>query len=49
MPTAGILGSKPGAVTLSGKLEGGAQRALAIELGENVGGVKRVNASNLKI
>jgi hyperosmotically inducible protein len=36
-----------GAVTLSGKVASGAERALAIELAENVRGVKSVNASAL--
>ena len=43
------VSTERGVVTLSGKLDGGAQRALAIELAENVRGVKRVNARDLKI
>lgn len=36
-----------GEVTLSGKVESGAQHALAVELAENIRGVKRVDASQL--
>lgn len=36
-----------GAVTLSGKVSSGAERALAIELAQNVRGVKNVNAKDL--
>ena len=43
------VSTEGGVVSLSGKLDSGAQRALAIELAENVRGVKRVNATNLKI
>ncbi len=43
------VSTQGGVVSLSGKLDSGAQRALAIELAENVRGVKRVNATNLKI
>lgn len=39
--------TKSGAVTLTGKLGSGAERALAIELAENVRGVKSVNAKGL--
>lgn len=43
------VSTEAGVVSLSGKLDSGAQRALAIELAENVRGVKHVNATNLKI
>jgi osmotically-inducible protein OsmY len=36
-----------GEVTLSGKVDSGAQQALAVELAENIRGVKRVDASQL--
>jgi osmotically-inducible protein OsmY len=36
-----------GVVTLTGKLESGAERALAIELAQNVKGVKSVHAMDL--
>jgi osmotically-inducible protein OsmY len=38
-----------GIVTLSGKVDSGAERALAIELAENIRGVKRVDAMGLTI
>lgn len=38
-----------GVVTLSGKLSSGAERALAIELAQNVRGVKRVDSTTLVI
>jgi osmotically-inducible protein OsmY len=38
-----------GIVTLSGKVDSGAERALAIELAENIRGVKSVNATALTI
>ena len=36
-----------GVVTLKGKLDSGAERALAIELAQNVKGVKSVNAKDV--
>jgi osmotically-inducible protein OsmY len=41
------VSTSSGVVTLSGKLESGAERALAIELAQNVRGVKSVQAKNL--
>ena len=41
------VSTKGGVVTLSGKLGSGAERALAIELADNVRGVKSVNAETL--
>lgn len=41
------VSTKGGVVTLSGKLGSGAERALAIELADNVRGVKSVNAEAL--
>ncbi len=41
------VNTKAGVVTLSGKVASGAERALAIELAENVRGVKSVNAKGL--
>jgi hyperosmotically inducible protein len=38
-----------GVVTLSGKVDSGAERALAIELAKNVRGVKRVRSADLRI
>lgn len=43
------VSTKDGVVTLSGKLDTGAERALAIELTQNVRGVKRVSAKSLSI
>lgn len=43
------VNTKAGVVTLTGKLASGAERALAIELAENVRGVKSVNAKGLAI
>ncbi len=43
------VSTEGGVVKLIGKLDSGAERALAIELAENVRGVKRVDAKNLKI
>jgi osmotically-inducible protein OsmY len=40
--------TKNGIVSLSGKIENGAERELAIELAENVRGVKSIDANNLK-
>lgn len=39
--------TKNGVVTLTGKVQSGAERALAIELAQNVQGVKRVDAKKL--
>mgnify|MGYP002143824622 CR=1 FL=1 len=39
--------TKGGVVTLGGKLGSGAERALAVELADNVRGVKAVNAKGL--
>jgi hyperosmotically inducible protein len=41
------VSTNAGVVTLSGKLDSGAERALAIELAENVRGVKSVQAKSL--
>lgn len=41
------VNTKAGVVTLTGKLDNGAERALAVELAENVRGVKSVNAKGL--
>jgi len=38
-----------GIVTLSGKVDSGAERALAIELTQNVRGVKSVNSKSLTV
>jgi len=43
------VSTEGGVVKLIGKLDSGAQRALAIELAENIRGVKRVDATNLKL
>jgi len=43
------VSTNAGVVTLTGKMENGAQRALAIELARNVKGVKSVNSSALII
>ena len=40
--------TKGGNVTLSGKVGSGVERALAVELAQNVRGVKSVNATALK-
>lgn len=42
-----VVNTKDGVVTLDGRLDSGAERALAIELAENVRGVKSVNAKGL--
>ncbi len=39
--------SKISVVTLTGKMDSGAERALAIELAQNVRGVKSVNSNSL--
>jgi osmotically-inducible protein OsmY len=41
--------TKNGVVTLSGKVETGAERSLAIELAKNVRGVKSVHSVGLKV
>lgn len=41
------VGTEKGVVTLSGQLESGAERALAIELAQKTAGVKSVNADSL--
>jgi osmotically-inducible protein OsmY len=41
------VSTKDGNVTLTGKVGGGAERALAIELAQNIRGVKSVNATDL--
>ena len=41
--------TKKGVVTLSGKLDSGAERALAIELAKNVRGVASVESTGLTI
>lgn len=41
------VSTEAGVVTLSGKLHSGAERALAIELAQNISGVKRVEADSL--
>ena len=41
------VSTKAGVVTLSGKLGSGAERALAVELADNVRGVKAVSAKGL--
>ncbi|MFZ3025013.1 BON domain-containing protein [Pseudomonas sp.] len=41
------VSTKAGVVTLGGKLSSGAERALAVELADNVRGVKAVNAKGL--
>lgn len=43
------VSTKDGVVTLSGKVDSGAERALAIEFANNVRGVKSVNAKGLTI
>lgn len=43
------VNTKAGVVTLTGKVASGAERALAIELSDNVRGVKSVNAKGLAI
>lgn len=43
------VSTKGGVVTLSGKLDSGAERALAIELAQNVRGVKSVEAKGLTL
>lgn len=47
--TAVMVNTKDGVVTLSGTVDSGAERALAIELADNVRGVKRVDAKGLTI
>lgn len=44
-----VVNTKDGVVTLNGRLDSGAERALAIELTDNVRGVKSVNAKGLTI
>lgn len=44
-----VVNTKAGVVTLTGKVASGAERALAVELSENVRGVKSVNAKGLAI
>jgi osmotically-inducible protein OsmY len=41
------VSTERGVVTLSGKVDGGAERALAVELAKNVRGVKSVNSKAL--
>ena len=41
------MSTDKGIVTLSGKVDSGAERALAIELAQNVRGVNSVNAKAL--
>jgi hyperosmotically inducible protein len=41
------VSTKSGIVTLTGKMDSGAERALAIELAQNVRGVKSVNSNSL--
>ncbi len=43
------VSTKSGIVTLSGKVDSGAERALAIEIARNVRGVKNVHAKGLTI
>jgi hyperosmotically inducible periplasmic protein len=44
-----VVNTKDGVVTLNGRVDSGAERALAIELADNVRGVKSVNAKGLTI
>ena len=44
-----VVNTKDGVVTLSGRVDNGAERALAIELADNVRGVKSVNSKGLTI
>jgi hyperosmotically inducible protein len=44
-----VVNTKDGVVTLDGRVDSGAERALAIELADNVRGVKSVNAKGLTI
>jgi hyperosmotically inducible protein len=44
-----VVNTKNGVVTLNGRVDSGAERALAIELANNVRGVKSVNAKDLTI
>jgi osmotically-inducible protein OsmY len=41
------VNTEKGVVTLSGKLDSGAEQALAIELAQNIRGVKSVSAKQL--
>jgi osmotically-inducible protein OsmY len=41
------VSTKDGVVTLSGKMDSGVERALAIELASNIKGVKSVNSKSL--
>jgi hyperosmotically inducible periplasmic protein len=41
------VSTKSGIVTLSGKVDSGVERALAVELAQNVRGVKSVESKNL--
>ncbi len=41
------MSTNEGIVTLSGKVESGVERALAIELAQNIRGVKSVQAKEL--
>ncbi len=43
------VSTSAGVVTLSGKVDSGAERALAIELADNVRGVKSVQAQGLTV
>jgi osmotically-inducible protein OsmY len=43
------VSTNAGVVTLSGRMESGAERALAIELAGNVKGVKSVNSRSLTL
>ena len=47
--TTPLMSTKDGIVTLSGKVDSGAERALAIELADNVRGVKSVRSKGLTI
>jgi hyperosmotically inducible periplasmic protein len=42
-----VVSTDKGVVTLSGKVDSGAERALAIELADNIRGVKSVNSTAL--
>jgi len=44
-----MVSTKDGVVTLNGKVDSGAERALAIEMADNVRGVKRLDAKGLTI
>jgi osmotically-inducible protein OsmY len=43
------VSTSAGVVTLKGKVDSGAERALAIELADNVRGVKSVQAQSLTV